>query len=88
MLGALVEKGWVKNMKIHSSLNANLLLWKKKLVITLCWRKIVLWNGVMESNNLMDKYAIAVKKSDESIVGHLPLGKSANLQKTIFYILF
>ena len=42
----------------------------------------------MESNNLMDKYAIAVKKSDESIVGHLPLEKSANLQKTIFYILF
>ena len=48
----------------------------------------MLWNGVMESDNLMDKYAIAVKKSDESIVGHLPLGKSANLQKTIFYILF
>ena len=24
--------------------------------------------GVMESNNLMDKYAVAVKRSDESIV--------------------
>ena len=32
----------------------------------------------------MDKYAIAVKRSDESIVGHLPMGKSA---KTIFYFL-
>ena len=32
--------------------------------------------GVMESNNLMDKYVVAVKISDESIVGHLPLGKS------------
>ena len=28
--------------------------------------------GVMESNNLMDKYAVAVKKSDKSIVEHLP----------------
>ena len=36
LFGALVEKGWVKNMKIHSSLNSNLLLWKK-LVITLCF---------------------------------------------------
>ena len=32
--------------------------------------------GVMESNNLMDKYAVHVKRIDESIVGHLPLGKS------------
>ena len=24
--------------------------------------------GVMESNNLMDKYAVAVRRSDESIV--------------------
>ena len=39
---------------------------------------------VMESNNLMDKYAVAVKKSDKSIVEHLPLGKSG---KTIFYFL-
>ena len=30
----------------------------------------------MESNNLMDKYAVDVKRIDESIVGHLPLGKS------------
>ena len=32
--------------------------------------------GVMESTNVMDKYTIAVERSDESIVGHLPLGKS------------
>ena len=41
----------------------------------------------MESNNLMDKYAVAVKRSDESIVGHLPLGKSGKFAKTIFYFL-
>ena len=43
--------------------------------------------GVMESTNLIDKYAVAVKRSDESIVGHLPLGKSGKFAKTIFYFL-
>ena len=43
--------------------------------------------GVMESTDLMDKYAVAVKRSDESIVGHLPLGKSGKFAKTIFYFL-
>ena len=43
--------------------------------------------GVMESTNLMDKYAAAVKTSDESIVGHLPLGKSGKFSNTIFYFL-
>ena len=43
--------------------------------------------GVMESTNLIDKYAVAVKRSDESIVGHLPLGKSGKFGKTIFYFL-
>ena len=43
--------------------------------------------GVMESTNLRDKYAVAVKRSDESIVGHLPLGKSGKFAKTIFYFL-
>ena len=43
--------------------------------------------GVMESNNLMDKQAVAVKRSDENIVGHLPLEKSGKLTKTIFYLL-
>ena len=43
--------------------------------------------GVMESTNLMDKYAVAVKRSDESVVGHLPLGKSGKSAKAIFYFL-
>ena len=43
--------------------------------------------GVMESTNLRDKYAATVKRSDESIVGHLPLGKSGRFAKTIFYFL-
>ena len=41
----------------------------------------------MEANNLMDKYAVAVKRSDESIVGYLRLGKSGKFAKTIFYFL-
>ena len=43
--------------------------------------------GVMESNNLMDKYAVAVKRSDESIVRHLPCGKCGKFAKTIFCFL-
>ena len=43
--------------------------------------------GVMQSNNLMDKYAVDVKRSDESIVGHLSLGNSGKFAKTIFYFL-
>ena len=34
----------------------------------------------------MDKYAVAVR-SDESIVWHLPLGKSGKFANTIFYFL-
>ena len=33
-----------------------------------------------------DKYVVSVKKNDR-IVGHLPLGKSGNFVKTIFYFL-
>ena len=40
--------------------------------------------GVMVSNNLMDKYAVVDRRSDESIVGHLPLGKSGKFAKRIF----
>ena len=43
--------------------------------------------GVMESNNLMDKYAVADRRSDEGIVGHAPLGRSGKFAKTIFYFL-
>ena len=41
----------------------------------------------MQSNNVRDKYAVAVKRSDDSIAGHLPLGKSVKFAKKIFYFL-
>ena len=41
----------------------------------------------MKSNNLMDEYTVAVKRSDKGIVGHLPLEKSGKFAKTIFYFL-
>ena len=40
----------------------------------------------MEPDNVVDKYAVCVKKNDE-IVGHLPLGKNGRFAKTIFYFL-
>ena len=43
--------------------------------------------GFMEPTNKMDKYAVAVKKSDGDIIGHLPLGKSGRFAKVIFYFL-
>ena len=39
----------------------------------------------MESNNLMDEYAVAVQRSDKGIVGYLPLEKSGKFAKTIFF---
>ena len=43
--------------------------------------------GIIESTNLMDKYAVAVQRNDSKVVGHLPLGKSEKLAVTIFYFL-
>ena len=43
--------------------------------------------GFMEPTNNLDKYAVAVKKSDGEIIGHLPLGKSGRFAKVIFYFL-
>ena len=40
----------------------------------------------MEPGNVKDKYAVAVKKSND-IIGHLPLGKNGRFAKTIFYFL-
>ena len=40
----------------------------------------------MEPDNVMDKYAVCLKKST-SIVGHLPLGKNGKFAKMIFYFL-
>ena len=42
--------------------------------------------GEIEPHNLVNKYAVAVKK-DEKVVGHLPLGGNGKLAKTIFYFL-
>ena len=39
-----------------------------------------------ESGNLVDKYAVCVKKENE-IVGHLPLEKDGKFAKTVFYFL-
>ena len=40
----------------------------------------------MEPGNVVDKYAVCVKKNN-MIVGHLPLGKNGRFAKTIFYFL-
>ena len=53
-----------------------------------------LWNPLIEEflscerepDNPMDKYAVCVK-NENTIVGHLPLGKSGKFAKTIFYFL-
>ena len=42
------------------------------------------FQGFMESTNKMDKYAVAVKKNDGEVIGHLPLGKSGRFAKTVF----
>ena len=39
-----------------------------------------------EPGNLVDKYAVCVKKNNE-IVGHLQLGKDGKFAKTVFYFL-
>ena len=42
--------------------------------------------GEIEPHNLVDKYAVAVKKV-EKVVGHLPLGGNGKFAKTILYFL-
>ena len=39
-----------------------------------------------EPGNLVDKYAVCVKKENET-VGHLPLGKDGKFAKAVFYFL-
>ena len=39
-----------------------------------------------EPSNPRDKYAVCVKKN-ECIIGHLPIDKTGNFAKTIFYFL-
>ena len=40
----------------------------------------------MEPDNVMDKYAVYVKKNT-SAVGHLPLGKNGKFAQMMFYFL-
>ena len=40
----------------------------------------------MKPDNVMDKYAVYIKKNT-SIVGHLPLGKKSKFAKMIIYFL-
>ena len=42
--------------------------------------------GEIEPHNLVDKYALTVKKV-EKVVGHLPLGGNGKFAKTILYFL-
>ena len=42
---------------------------------------------VMQPNNLMDKFAVAIEGNKLGVVGHLPLGKSGKFAKTICYFL-
>ena len=44
------------------------------------------WETEIEPDNVMDKYAVWVKKNT-SIVGHLTLGKNGKFAKMIFYFL-
>ena len=45
------------------------------------------FQSFMKSTNIMDKYAVAVKKDDGEVIGHLPLGRSGKFAKTVFYFL-
>ena len=42
--------------------------------------------GEIEPHNLVDKYAVTIKKV-EKVVGHLPLGGNEKFAKTILYFL-
>ena len=53
-------------------------IWTPKIVETLSTER--------EPGNLVDKYAVCVKKNNE-IVGHLQLGKDGKFAKTVFYFL-
>ena len=42
----------------------------------------------VKPDNKMDKYAVAIfQERKNKVIGHLPLGKSGKLAKTIFYFL-
>ena len=41
----------------------------------------------MEPQNEVDKYAVAVRDKEKSVIGHLPKVTSGKYDKTIFYFL-
>ena len=41
----------------------------------------------MESQNEVDKYAVAIIDNENNVIGHLPKGASGKYAKTIFYFL-
>ena len=43
--------------------------------------------GVIESADLMDKYAVADQRNYGKVVGHLPMGKKGKFAKAIFNFL-
>ena len=43
--------------------------------------------GFMEPTNKLEKYTVLVKGKDKDVIGHLPLGKSGEIAKTVFYFL-
>ena len=43
--------------------------------------------AVPEPENVVDKYAVCVRKQGNRIVGHLKKGKNGRFAKTIFYFL-
>ena len=53
------------------------------------WKPIIeeVLNTFNEPQNEVDKYAVSVLDSDNTVVGHLRKGKSGKYAKTIFYFL-
>ena len=50
------------------------------------WKPIIgeVLNACNEPQNEVDKYAVAVLDSDNTVVGHLPKRKSGKYAKTVF----
>ena len=53
-----------------------------KTAVTACIGEMLC--RVMESTNLVDKYAVVVQRNDGKVVGHLPQRKSGKFAKTVF----
>ena len=53
------------------------------------WEPVIgeILNTLMEPQNEVDKYAVAVLNKENSVIDHLPKGASGKYAKTIFYFL-